>query len=67
MQPDLLDLLLLLLGGYYLIGVILKPNIFWERGRILRTRNVLGDQKTLIMYAVLAVILIAVGFWGSLA
>lgn len=65
MQPDLLDILLLLIGSYYLFGVIFKPGIFWERGRILRTRNIIGDQKTLIMYTVLAFILIAVGVWGS--
>ena len=65
MQPDILDILLLLLGGYYLVGVVVKPAIFWERGRILRTRDILGDQKTLIMYAALAVIMIAIGLWGS--
>jgi len=65
MSPDILDILLLLFGGYFLVGVIFKPNIFWERGRILRTRNIIGDQKTLIMYGVLSVIMIGVGFWGS--
>jgi hypothetical protein len=65
MQPDILDILLLLLGGYYLVGVVVKPPIFWERGRILRTRNIIGDQKTLILYASLAVIMIAIGLWGS--
>ncbi len=65
MSPDLLDILLLLFGGYFLIGVIFKPSIFWERGRILRTRDIIGDQKTLILYAVLSLVMIGVGLWGS--
>ena len=65
MQPDILDILLLLFGGYFLVGVIFKPAIFWERGRILRTRDIIGDQKTVIMYAALSVLMIAVGIWGS--
>ena len=65
MQPYILDILLLLFGGYFLIGVIFKPSIFWERGRILRTRDIIGDQKTLIMYAILSLIMIGVGLWGS--
>jgi hypothetical protein len=65
MSPDILDILLLLFGGYFLVGVIFKPSIFWERGRILRTRNIIGDQKTLIMYGVLSLVMIGVGLWGS--
>ncbi len=64
-MPDILDILLLVIGGYFLIGVIFKPSIFWERGRIPRTREIIGDQKTVIMYAVLALIMIGVGLWGS--
>ena len=62
---DILDVLLLLFGGYFLIGVIFKPSIFWESRRILRTRDIMGDQKTLMMYAVLSIIMIGVGVWGS--
>lgn len=65
MQPDILDILLLLFGGYFLVGVIFKPAIFWERGRIPRTREIIGDQKTIIMYVVLAMVMIGVGLWGS--
>jgi hypothetical protein len=65
MSPDILDILLLLFGSYFLVGVIFKPGIFWERGRILRTRDTIGDQKTLIMYAVLSLVMIGVGLWGS--
>ncbi len=65
MSPDILDILLLLFGVYFLIGVIFKPGIFWERGQILRTRDIIGDQKTLIMYGVLSVVMIGVGLWGS--
>lgn len=66
MQPDLLDILLLLFGGYYLFSVVFKPAIFWESGRIMRTRNILGDRKTLIMYGALGVLMIGLGVWFSL-
>ena len=65
MTPDILDILLLIIGIYFLIGVIFKPSIFWERGRVLRTRDIIGDQNTLLMYAVLSVVMIGVGIWGS--
>lgn len=65
MSPDILDILLLLIGIYFLVGVIFKPSIFWEGRRILRTRGIIGDQKTLIMYAVLSIVMIGVGLWGS--
>jgi hypothetical protein len=65
MAPDILDILLLLFGGYYLLSVIFKPAIFWENKRILRTRDIIGDQKTLIMYAALGVLMVGVGLWFS--
>lgn len=65
MTPDILDILLLLFGGYYLVGVIFKPALFWERGRILRTRDIIGDQKTLLLYGGLSVLMLGVGIWGS--
>ena len=65
MTPDILDILLLIIGIYFLVGVIFKPGIFWERGRVLRTRDIIGDQNTLLMYAVLSVVMIGVGIWGS--
>ncbi|MCB9007419.1 MAG: hypothetical protein H6656_08680 [Ardenticatenaceae bacterium] len=66
MQPDLLDILLFLFGGYYLVSVIFKPAIFWKSGRIVRTRDIMGDQKTLIMYGALGVLMIGLGVWFSL-
>ena len=62
---DILDVLLLLFGGYFLIGVIFKPGIFWENRRILRTRDIIGDQRTLMMYGALSILMIGVGIWGS--
>ncbi len=64
MQLDLLNILLLLVAAYYLVGVTLKPAFFWERGRILRTRNIIGDQKTLILYTALACVMIAVALFS---
>lgn len=65
MQLDLLELILLVWGAYYLYSIIFKPKFFWERARILRTREIMGDQKTLILYGVLAVLMIGVGLWSS--
>ncbi len=64
MQLGLLEIILLVWGAYYLYGVIFKPAFFWERGRILRTRTIIGDQKTLILYFILALIMIIVGIIG---
>ena len=58
------DVVVLLAGAYTFYGVAFKPMIFWERGRILRTRNLIGDQKTEIMYYVTAVILLGLGIWN---
>ncbi len=65
MTPDILDILLLLFGGYYLFSVIFKPAIFWQSRRIVRTRDILGDQKTLIMYGALGVLMMGLGIWFS--
>jgi hypothetical protein len=66
MQPDLLDILLLLFGGYYLFSVVFKPAICWESGRIVRTRNIVGERTTVIMYGALGVLMIGLGVWFSL-
>ena len=65
MQLDLLEIILLVWGAYYLYSVIFKPTIFWERRRILRTRELIGDQRTLILYTLLAVIMIGAGVFGG--
>ena len=65
MTPDILDILLLLFGGYYLFSIIFKPAIFWQSRRIVRTRDILGDQKTLIMYGALGVLMMSLGIWLS--
>ncbi len=64
MQVSWLDVIIILAGIYTFYGVAFKPIIFWERGRILRTRNLIGDRKTEIMYYLTAVILLGVGLWG---
>lgn len=64
MQPGLLEIILIIWGAYYLVGVIFKPAFFWERGRILRTRSIIGDQKTLLLYTILAFVMIAVAIFG---
>ncbi len=58
------DVVVILAGIYIFYGVAFKPILFWERGRILRTRNIIGDQKTEIMYYITAVILLGLGIWN---
>lgn len=65
MTANILDILILLIGLYFLYGVWQKPAIFWERGRIQRTRRVLGDQSTLWMYGILGAIMTVVGVIGA--
>lgn len=62
---NILDIVILLLGLYFLYGVWQKPKIFWEGRRIRRTRNVLGDEVTFWMYAIMGVIMTAVGIGGA--
>ncbi|MCB8923958.1 MAG: hypothetical protein H6662_20450 [Ardenticatenaceae bacterium] len=64
MQPSFIDYILVIFGAYYLYGVTFKPEFFWQRGRIRRTREVIGDQNTARMYLVVAVIMLAVGLIG---
>ena len=66
MQANLIDIVLMLGGLFVLYGVVFKPGIFWERGRIQRTRNIIGDRNTAIMYVVVGVIMFGVGVWGAL-
>ncbi|MEM7331510.1 MAG: hypothetical protein AAF490_05415 [Chloroflexota bacterium] len=65
MTASLLDIVILLIGLYFVYGIMFKPAIFWERGRILRTRKVLGDQNTLIFYGILGSIMVIVGILGA--
>lgn len=62
---DFLDVLLLLIGLYFLYGILFKPDIFWNRRRILRTREVMGDNRTMWMYGILGVIMVATALIGA--
>ncbi|MCA9931649.1 MAG: hypothetical protein KC419_24370 [Anaerolineales bacterium] len=62
---ELLDIIIIGAGVYTLLGVFLKFDFFWNRGRILRTRQIIGDQRTATMYLVVGLILLGVGIWGG--
>ena len=64
MQPTLIDYILVILGAYYLYGVVFKPDFFWQRGRIHRTREIMGDKNTARMYLVVALITLGFGLLG---
>lgn len=65
MGASLIDIILMLGGLYVLYGVTAKPAIFWERGRILRTRQIIGDRNTIIMYLIVGLVMMGVGVWGA--
>lgn len=65
MSASLIDIVILLIGLYFVYGVMFKPAIFWERGRIVRTRSVMGDRGTLIMYGILGAVMVVVGIIGA--
>ena len=60
------DLLLLVGGVFILIAVVVKPKFFWESRGMQRRREMIGDQKTTILYIVTAVIMLAVSAWGMM-
>jgi len=62
---SLIDIVLLIAGIYTFYGVAFKPHIFWDRGRILRTREMIGDRKTELLYYIVALVMIAVSIWGA--
>lgn len=64
MQPNLLDILLIIFGLYYLYGVVRKPDFYWQRGRIQRTREIIGDRNTQVMYLAVGLIMLGVGIAG---
>mgnify|MGYP006921589604 CR=1 FL=1 len=61
-----IDLLLLIGGVFILIAIVVKPNFFWESRGMQRRRAMIGDNKTVIMYVITAVIMLAVGIWGAM-
>lgn len=63
---DLLDLILIVFGLFTLFGAIVRPDFYWNRGRIRRTREIMGDRNTIILYLVVGLLMLAVGAWGAL-
>ncbi|MBE2198515.1 MAG: hypothetical protein IAE79_07895 [Anaerolinea sp.] len=66
MQPTLLDIILIIFGLFTLFGVVARPGFYWERGRIRRTREIIGDKNTAIMYFVMGSIMLVIGVVGFL-
>ena len=64
MQP--IDMILIVFDLFTLFGLIVKPGFYWERGRIRRTRQVIGDKNTAIMYYIIGGIMLAVGIMGMM-
>lgn len=64
-MASLIDYLLIAIGLYFFYGVAFKPGFFWERGRIARTRSIIGDRNTTILYIVLAILMLGVGIYGA--
>lgn len=64
MRFDLLSIILILFGLFTLYGIHFKPDFYWERGRIRRTREIIGDRRTSILYYVVGLLMLVVGIWG---
>jgi len=62
---ELIDVVIIAVGIYFLAGVSIKFDIFWNQRRVLRARNMIGDKNTVIMYTILGIILLGVGIWGG--
>ncbi|MDJ0753443.1 MAG: hypothetical protein QNJ45_07990 [Ardenticatenaceae bacterium] len=58
---NLIDWIILIYGVYLIIGVIVRPPLFWDSKRMLRRRELIGDRNTAIMFAVIGLIMIALG------
>lgn len=66
MQPTILDVILIIFGLFTLVGVIVKPSFYWERGRIQRTRQIIGDKNTAILYYIIGGVMLVVGVMGMM-
>lgn len=66
MNPTFLDILAIAFGVVILLGLIIKPSFWWNGERMRFTRERFGERNTIILYIVTAVVLIAVGVWGSM-
>lgn len=63
---EILDIILIVFGIITILGMIFKPDIYWNRGRMMRTREIIGDRNTTILYLVMGVIMLGVGFYFGL-
>ena len=62
---NLVDIAIIAWGLYELFGITVKPAFYWERSRRVQlARARLGDQKTTILYLVLALLLVGFGLWS---
>ena len=64
MQLDPMFVFAALFGLYTLIGTTFKPKFYWERPRMRHAREVLGDERTRIIYAISGGLLLIVGLAG---
>jgi len=64
-KMEAIDIILIAAGIYVFAGVSIKFDFFWNRGRILRARNIIGDRNTVIMYVIIGIVLLGVGIWGG--
>lgn len=58
---NLIDWVLVIYGFYLILGVVIRPPMFWDSKRMKRRRALIGDRRTTIMYGVLATIMILLG------
>ncbi|RMD51739.1 MAG: hypothetical protein D6835_02955 [Candidatus Thermofonsia bacterium] len=63
---EILDIILIVFGIITILGVIFKPDIYWNRGRLRQTREIIGDRNTTILYLVVGIIMLGVGLYFGL-
>jgi hypothetical protein len=65
-QFDWLNTLFILFGLYTVLGMLLRPDFYWNRRRMRQARQLLGDTRTRILYMALGAIALVVGVAGTL-
>ena len=61
---NVIDTVLIVYGLYTLYGMTAKPDFYWQSRRIQRTRQIMGDKRTVQMYYAIAALTIVVGILG---
>lgn len=56
-----LDVIIIFYGLGILIVNFVKPDWYWNYGRMKRRRELIGDEKTSRMYYVIGAVMLAVG------